>query len=189
MLRSIGNALSALDRFAEWLLFDVPAFRRLAGRTIALAGCIGLLAALWPAHRTQQATDSMFLTHRPWYTKLPERWDSPYSYMWFTDNEVRKGAFYALHEVGSPARWLGHALAFRAEDGKLTIYTLHDHRTTETSFKITRGDFGGFDLKLELSSDPMNGGKPQAYFSRVDRWRRSPDSLPERHRGLVLPLE
>lgn len=167
MLRKIIRKVQQIDDILEHLVFDSRPARRVAAAVLLLAVALTMGSGS-PPRETMRPQDATLLMHRPWLDRLPENWDSKFRVYYFGDYPLEGGDLLFAHQCGTPAHHLTRFGGLNPKTPKLGMRWLGKGGAGETKFRITRGQFGPFDLKLELGSDPAHGGRRAVYFSRAD---------------------
>lgn len=136
----------------------LAALALLAASSIAIGGAA--ISAFTASNHDAADLNPRLVLNRIWFDRLPEK----------RGDEVQFWLFFAggvsLHEKGSTYRWTDEIFDFERQGDKLLMKSLHDGKSVETKFTITRCDEKPpFDVCLDLADSPRG---PKRYYGFGD---------------------
>ena len=175
-MRLITNAVSNLDKFAEWLLFDVLFSRRMRGFTIAAIGIAILAWNLGAGRSVAPAADTTdvvgqnerLLVGRPWIDRRPTNLKDPFCLYVFDRRKLDRQHLLGVYIFGNSLKHTFEFFGYQLKDGKVHFWFPNDDEKFQSAFTVEKERNGRFDLKLQMKADPRHDGRAYTYFGRMD---------------------
>lgn len=125
---------------------------------------------------------SSLLVDRLWIDELPQRDTDKFNFYLFSSEDN----FGVNDHAQSLYKHLLEFFYYGGSDTELKFQFPHDRRNAKSAYKVEKvaRPKDELDLKLSLTADPQNGGKPTTYYSST-RWSSTDlQSMPPLLRGL-----